>query len=137
MCMRLIFLALVIPIFGCAHIVKNERQTVVLNGGADSGMTTVNTPDGKFEFSGGTGTVMMTRTKSDIPIDVTCNGVTKKGVIKTSFDVAWGGFGNIIFGGVIGWIVDGTGNKGYDIKSPYNVNDLCEQPRIPAAQASP
>ncbi len=130
---RSLFLVLVIATnFGCAHIVKPERQTVVFNGGASQGTTIVNAPDGKFEFTGGQGTAMMTRTKADVPIEVTCNGVTRKGVIPTQFDMFLGGLGNIIFGGIIGWIIDGSGNKGYDIKSPYNLNQLCETPQPPA-----
>lgn len=121
---------------GCATIVKSDRQTVILSGGDENGTTTINIPDGKHELADGNGQILVSRSKQDIPISVTCNGVTKKGVIPTRFDWGWAGLGNAVFGGIPGWIIDGVGDKAYDPKSPFNVDSLCEK-RAPAALARP
>jgi hypothetical protein len=109
----------------CATIIKNPKQTVVLNGGLEDGSTKVSTPEGNFTLNGGATTIMLTRTSNDIPIEVTCNGSTQKTVLPTHFDWGWAGLGNIVFGGIPGWIVDGVGDKGYDIQKSFNVGPLC------------
>lgn len=110
---------------GCATIVKSERQTIHFVGGAESGETKIRTPDGTHTIIDGSGAVVLSRSKADIPIDVTCNGVTQKGVIPTRYDVLMSGGGNLIFGGIIGWIIDATNDKAFDAKSPMNISNMC------------
>lgn len=117
---------------GCATIVKSERQSVILTGGQENGPTKVRLPDGNYDLSDGRGTILVTRSKEDIPIEVTCNGVTKKGVLPTHFDWAWGGAGNLVFGGIPGWIIDPLNSKGYNVRTPYSVHELCAENRMPA-----
>ena len=121
---RLLFLVLTSMTIGCATIVKTEKRSVTFAGPNDM-MIKLQTPDGNFEVRGNT-SVMMTRTKSDIPIEVTCNGTTNKGVVPTSFDWGWAGLGNVVFGGIPGWVIDGIGNKSYDPPSNYNLSPLCQ-----------
>lgn len=133
--MKFITLALsILMLSGCATIVKSERQTVRLTGGLEQGETKIRLPDGVSTLTDGSGAVIVTRSKEDIPIEVTCNGVTQKGVLPTHYDWGWAGLGNFVFGGIPGWVIDGVGNKGYDAKSPYSVHELCSSPRQPAAQ---
>lgn len=111
---------------GCATIVKSDRQTVQFTGGPEEQTAKIKLPDGTHELVGGSTTALVSRSKSDIPIEVTCNGQTRKGVIKTSFDPLAGVAGNIVFGGLIGLAIDIYGDKAYDVKSPYNIDQLCE-----------
>jgi hypothetical protein len=100
----------------CAIIVKSNRQQVFFRGGPDNGVTKVNSPDGTFEVENGQGTYLMTRSKSDIPIKVTCpNGKSKSGIIETRFDWLAGGLGNW-WTYFIGSVFDATNDKGYDIE---------------------
>lgn len=118
---------LVLTSVSCASIVKNSRQTITLNGGLEDGTTKVSTPEGVYTLAGGSTSVMLTRTKADIPIEITCNGETQKTVLRTKFDWGWAGLGNVVFGGIPGWVVDGVGDKGYDIQSNFNVAPFCRQ----------
>ncbi len=119
---------------GCATIVKDHTQSILLTGGQKDSSTKVSTPTGSFTLTDGSTTVMLPRSKDDIPIEVTCNGTTKKTVIPTEFDVLLGGFGNIIFGGIIGILVDSSGSQAYDAKTPFDVSELCATPKIEPAQ---
>lgn len=93
----IITIAVLMLLSSCASLFKDSRQQVFFRGGP-SGITTVNTPDGKFEIDGGSGAYLMTRSKSDIPITVKCpNGKTTQAIIETKFDFLVGGVANIIF----------------------------------------
>jgi hypothetical protein len=105
---------------------NSPNQTVQFTGGLENDTTQVSTPTGNFKLTGGATTGMMMRTKADVPIEVTCNGVTQKTVVPTHFG-AWGLFGNILFGGIIGWIIDGTSDKAYDVQTPFNVGPFCKK----------
>lgn len=125
--MKYFILGLFLLKAGCATIVKSERQSVQFVGGPDGGGAKINLPDGSYEMTGPQNTFIVTRSREDIPISVTCNGKIKMGTVKTRFDIFLGGLGNLIFGGIIGWIIDGSGNKAYDPVSPYNISSLCDQ----------
>lgn len=115
---------------GCASIVKSEKMPVTFSGGLSNGETQINTPDGKFSTMNGHTTILVSRSKQDIPISVTCNSETRDGIIHTSFDTVAGVFGNVIFGGLIGLGIDSFGNKAYDPPSNYNLSPLCaDQPQ--------
>lgn len=122
--MKILFLLLSLLMCSCASIVKSDRQSVQFVGGPEGEIAKIQLPDGKHDLDG-MGTIVVTRSKSDIPIKVTCNGVTSEGIIKTKYDIVFSGLGNLIFGGIIGWVVDATNDKGYNVTSPYNVSNLC------------
>lgn len=111
-------------ISSCASLFKDSRQQVFFKGGPN-GVTTVNTPDGKLEIDGGSGSYLMTRSKSDIPITVKCpDGKTTQAIVETKFDVLVAGVCNVIFWPA--WLYDPFQGKAYDIPeislSPYCKN---------------
>lgn len=128
-CLPAIFL------MGCATIINSERASVTFTGPPEV-TAKVQTPDGVFDVKGNSAS-LITRSRRDVPIEVTCNGVTQKGLIPTSFDWGWGGAGNLFFGGVPGWTIDAVGNKAYSPVSHYDVTSLCKQEREPASQKAP
>lgn len=119
----------------CATIMKSERASVTFVGGPESGDAKIDLPDGQYTMRNGRASVLVTRSKEDIPISVTCNAETRDGVIKTSFDALAGVGGNLIFGGLIGLAVDLGGSKVYDPPVQYNVSHLCSKEK-PAPVAS-
>lgn len=111
-----ILVASIFMFCSCAMIVKSNRQTVYFKGGPDKGLTKVQTPDGTYEIDGGQASYLLTRSKADIPIKVTCpDGSTKPGVVQTKFDWVAGGLGNW-WTYFIGSIFDAISDKGYDIE---------------------
>lgn len=110
---------------GCATIMKSEKTPVQFSGGLSDGSTQINLPDGQFNAAGGSTTILVTRSREDIPITVTCNNVTRSGVLKTSYDPLAGIVGNIVFGGIIGIGIDAVGNKTYDPPRSFNLAPLC------------
>lgn len=120
-----ICLSLYLLTAGCATIVKSDRTPVNFTGGLADGETQISIPDGQYSIRNGQTTLLVSRSKSDIPISVTCNHETRNGIIKTSYDPLAGVAGNIIFGGIIGITIDAFGNKAYDPPAIYNLNSLC------------
>lgn len=87
--MKMIFTvcALLAMLSGCATLINQERQLVFFKGGQDKVVTKVQTPDGTFDVENGTGSFMMTRSRSNIPIKIMCaNGETKSDILETRFD---------------------------------------------------
>ncbi|QDK37063.1 hypothetical protein [Bdellovibrio sp. NC01] len=124
----------------CATIVKSDKIPVHFVGGNDKGSTKISLPDGEYTTDTGERTVMVYRSKEDIPITVTCNDKTQSGVIQTKYDVVAGVLGNIVFGGIIGMAIDMNGDKTYDPPQIYNVKPLCSipnDPALPVAESSP
>jgi hypothetical protein len=106
---------LLVATTNCATMFKSDRQTVYFRGGPEKGITKVQTPDGTFEIQDGSGSYLMTRSKSDIPLRVTCpDGSQKTGVVETRFDWLVGGFLNVLNYG-LGWVVDPFNGSSYDI----------------------
>ena len=122
---RLLFAAFALSLSSCATIVKSDRQSVTLTGVPEATTAKVNLPDGSFEVRGGSSTILVTRSKDDIPIEVTCNGVVQKGLLPTHYDVGWAGLGNLVFGGIPGWIIDGVNPKGYNPQTPFSIQSMC------------
>jgi hypothetical protein len=80
---------------------------VFFKGGQDNAVTKVQTPDGTFEVENGTGSFMMTRSRSNIPIKIMCaNGESKSDILETRFDWLPGFFGNILLTSGWGLFVD-------------------------------
>jgi hypothetical protein len=123
--MRLILIALTsLALTGCATFFKSSRQQVFFNGGSSDGVTTVQTPDGKFELDGGTGSYLMTRTKSDVPITVTCPGAkSKTGIVETKFDWLVAGGANLLFWPAL--FVDPWNDKAYDLPPTIQLGQYC------------
>ena len=121
---------------GCATIVKSERIPVKFVGGLQSGDTQISLPDGQYLVKGGQTTALVTRSKEDIPITVTCNEETRHGVIITKYDALAGVFGNILFGGIIGIGIDAYNDKTYDPPGVFNVSSLCADGVEPKRQLS-
>lgn len=124
---KIVVIFMAVSLCACATIIKGQHQSVQLTGGLEDGTTKVSTPTGVYTLTGGQTTMLIPRTKQDIPVEVTCNGTTQKTVIKTTFDIGWGGLGNIVFGGIPGWVIDGVGDKAYDAPGMFNVNQYCSQ----------
>jgi len=110
----------------CATIVKSDKTPVRFVGGLPSGDTFINLPDGQYTLKNGQTTVLVSRSKADIPISVTCNNETREGTLHTKYDALAGIFGNILFGGIIGMGIDSVNDKTYDPPSTFNLNPLCE-----------
>ncbi|MBL7557323.1 MAG: hypothetical protein JNM24_15960 [Bdellovibrionaceae bacterium] len=110
---------------GCATIVKSDKIPVKFMGGLKEGDTILNTPDGQYNLKNGQTTVLVSRSKTDIPISVTCNNETREGVIITKYDALAGILGNIVFGGIIGMGIDSFNNKTYDPPNSFNLAPLC------------
>jgi hypothetical protein len=109
----------------CATIVKSERTMVTFNGGLSNGVTKIDIPDGQYTTNTGNTTVLVSRSRQDIPITVTCNDQSRNGIIRTSYDPLAGFVGSLLLGGIIGIGVDALGNKAYDPPSAYNLSGLC------------
>lgn len=110
---------------GCASIVKSDRTPVRFIGGLKTGDTQVNLPDGQYNLKNGQTTVLVSRSKNDIPISVTCNSETRDGIMVTKYDAVAGILGNIVFGGIIGMGIDSFNDKTYDPPETYNLSPLC------------
>lgn len=125
----------------CATIVKSERIPVRFVGGLQNGKTEISLPDGQYTAHNGQTTVLVSRSKADIPVTITCNSQPREGIIPTSFDPAAGILGNIIFGGIIGMAIDASNDKAYDPPKTFNMNGLCaheaQQNNIAQDQALP
>ena len=120
--MKLICL-LVISIFcaGCASIVKSKYEIVRFHGGSPK--TTIESPFGPFKLNR-QGALYLPRSRDDYPITVICNGIPHTKVLTTSPNIFFI-LGNLVFGGIPGWIVDGFGDKGYDYDQPINLTGYC------------
>ena len=124
---KVVLLAVSIGILltGCATIVKSDKIPVRFVGGLPSGDTQMSLPDGQYTLKNGQTTILVSRSKVDIPITVTCNSETREGIITTKYDVVAGVLGNIVFGGLIGMGIDSVNNKAYDPPDTYNLRPLC------------
>ena len=111
----LCIVALILFLSSCAMIVKDSRQQVFFKGGVENGVTKVSTPDGTFEIENGAGAYLMTRSKPNIPLKITCpDGSKKNAQAETRFDWIAGGLGNI-WNYFIGSIFDAMSDKSYNI----------------------
>lgn len=139
--MKQMLLVIAFCLSGCATIVKNEKIPMKFVGGLQKGETQISIPDGQYQVFNGQTTVLVSRSKEDIPISVTCNNETREGVIKTSYDATAGILGNIVFGGIIGMGIDAYNNKTYDPPQIYNIAPLClkeaSSPETIAAKEAP
>lgn len=109
----------------CAMLVKSNRQNVFFKGGPEKGVTKVQSPDGTYDVENGSGSYLMTRSKPNIPIKVTCpDGVVKSGQVETSFDWLAGGLGNW-WTYFIGSIFDAMSDKGYNIED-VSLSNYCK-----------
>lgn len=121
----------------CATIVKSEKIPVRFVGGLQEGDTHINLPDGQYNLKNGQTTILVSRSKEDIPITVTCNQETRDGVIQTKYDAVAGILGNVVFGGIIGMGIDAYNDKTYDPPATYNLSPLClkTMPNNPIAES--
>ena len=110
----------------CAVMMNGSQQRIFISGGPSDGITKVRTPDGTFDIENGSGSIMLTRSRSDIPVKITCpNGASKQGIIPTHFDWLKGGAGNIFNAG-IGWFVDPFTEDAFVIKN-LSLIDFCKE----------
>lgn len=107
---------------GCATMFHGSRQKVFFKGAPDEGVTKITTPTEVIEIEGdGTSMRLISRSRSDIPISITCpSGKKFDDVLETSWSWGWGGFGNILNYG-IGWLVDPFTDSAYNIQENYIV----------------
>lgn len=121
---KVLFFAFVLTQFGCATILKSDRQLVDFTGGHPQD-TKIQVPDGSFELKNGEGSFMISRSKNNIPIQISCAGQKNETAIVTHFDPLAGVFGNLIFGGIIGLAIDASGNKAYDPPRKFDLKPFC------------
>lgn len=103
---------------GCATITSNEMQTVSLNTKAADGQSvenakcTLKNDKGSWEAQA-PGFVAVRRSAEDLMVECKKEGVAD-GFLRAISRAAGGMFGNIIFGGGIGAIIDHNKGTGYD-----------------------
>ncbi len=128
--MRVLLFVCVIVLVGsgCATIFRGDSSFVEFVGGNPQGATRVELQGSEHAMPGGTAKIKVRHSREDIPLTVKCVKGERKGFLHTKFDMLLGGIGNLVFGGVVGWIVDGTGNKAYIPESPIDVQEICNEP---------
>ncbi len=135
-CCKALLLGSFLFLGACATIIKSDKIPVHFLGGTDQGVTHFALPDGEFTTKSGDRTVMVSRSKEDIPISVTCNDQTRQGYIQTKYDPVAGVLGNIVFGGLIGMTIDAYNDKAYDPPDTFNLKPLCSAaPEVPVPVA--
>lgn len=103
---------------GCATLTSNEMQTVSLNTKAEDGQVvekakcTLKNDKGAWEMQA-PGFVSVRRSAEDLMVECKKEGVAD-GFLRAISRAAGGMFGNIIFGGGIGAIIDHNKGTGYD-----------------------
>ena len=113
-------LLMVVTLFstGCATITGNEAQSVMVTTRADGG-TAVEQADCKLTNDKGSwtvktpGAVSVNRSAEDLQLECAKEG-QPKGLAKAISRAHGGMFGNILFGGGIGAIIDHNKGTGYD-----------------------
>jgi hypothetical protein len=103
---------------GCATITSNEMQTVSLNTKAANGQPvekvecSLKNDKGSWQATS-PGTVAVHRSAEDLMVECKKEGVPD-GFLRAISRAAGGMFGNIIFGGGIGALIDHNKGTGYD-----------------------
>lgn len=125
-------LSTVIFLQSCATIIKSPNTLVTFQGNP-SVHTKVITPYGSTVLRHGTSSMLIHNNRNDIPIQIICN---KKAPIQaslpTNYSVGAGIFGNLglmilwIVPGVIGFVVDVSGDVAYVPQTPFNVSSFCD-----------
>ncbi len=115
-------LALMILTSGCASIIGDENQSVSVDTpqcpGASCRMAN---SQGTYFVKSTPETVTINKAYSDLTMSCEKDGKTAESVHKSSANAAT--FGNILFGGIPGALIDGGSGAGYDYQS-YLVNSL-------------
>lgn len=103
---------------GCATLTSSEMQTVSLNTKSDDGQAvdkakcTLKNDKGAWEITS-PGFVNIHRSAEDLMVECKKEGIAD-GFLRAISRAAGGMFGNIIFGGGIGAIIDHNKGTGYD-----------------------
>ena len=118
-------LLLPILIYSCASIVNEKYQEIDVVGGTTSQTVSIKTPQGIYNIDDGYGSFYLHREQKDLPIEITCNGKTKRLTLERHFSWGWGIFGNLIFGGIIGLAIDLNSNRAYNYQSPLILTEHC------------
>lgn len=111
-------LAVLISCSGCATITSNEMQTVALNTKTADGQPvekakcTLKNDKGTWQADS-PGVVAVHRSAEDLMVECKKEGIAD-GILRAISRAAGGMFGNIIFGGGIGAIIDHNKGTGYD-----------------------
>lgn len=111
-------LAVLISCSGCATITSNEMQTVALNTKTADGQPvekakcTLKNDKGTWQADS-PGMVAVHRSAEDLMVECKKEGIAD-GILRAISRAAGGMFGNIIFGGGIGAIIDHSKGTGYD-----------------------
>jgi hypothetical protein len=118
----LLIIAGMLLLSGCASIMGDSSQVVSFD--------TPNCPEAKCTASNSKGTYFVNKTPGTITVNkafgdltVTCqkNGKSATSIHKSSSNIA--NYGNILFGGIPGALIDGGSGKGYDYQN-YLANPL-------------
>ena len=123
--MRLRFpfiILIIVGLSGCASIIGDAMQSVSID--------TPNCPGAKCRLVNSQGTYFVQSTPGTITINkaysdltITCEKGEKTSVSTHVSKSNMANFGNIIFGGIPGLLIDGGSGKGYDY-STYMINHL-------------
>lgn len=137
--MKNLILALYLTCAGCASIIHSDRQTVHIYGGPEKGETKIISPDGIHIIDDGRGSIILTRTRDDIPVTIECAGKKSHRIIHTNLSIGWGVFGNILLGAffLVGFPIDVLGDRAYNIASPIDISNFCEEATIEKTAANP
>ncbi|MBI5888695.1 MAG: hypothetical protein HZB82_08315 [Deltaproteobacteria bacterium] len=96
---------------GCASIIAGKTQLIGINSNPDSAQISIKDEYGQAVFSGTTPTSILLAKGDgyfhgkDYTVDIAKDGYSKQVVTIKSSAGGWYLFGNIIFGGLIGWFI--------------------------------
>lgn len=132
---KLILLPAVLLLASCATIVKDANQPVLFTNAPAGEETEILSPFGSHKIKE-QGSVILTRSKADVPIKVRCNGKETPMVLNTHYDWLAGLLGNWWTWFIVGGIVDGVNDKTYNYdKKPVDLAQVCgTDSRIPASK---
>lgn len=118
---------------GCASIIK-EKNTLVTFQGSTNQETEIITPYGSTKLSNGISSMSIPNSKEDINIQIICGKNSPvNAILPTSYSKGSGILGNIgltllaFIPGIVGFIIDATGDVAYSPITPFNVNSYCKK----------
>lgn len=129
-----VILSITALIQGCATIVKSPNTIVTFQGDPNVS-TKIMSPYGSTTLKNGIGSLVMKNSRDDINLQIICgkDQPPVSVILKTRYSVGAGVFGNLgllflwVIPGIVGFVVDGSGNVAYEPTTPFNVSQYCHQ----------
>ena len=123
---RLLCMAIVVIITGCASITGSKNQPIsVTTINCDGANCTLKNDKGVYYIKETPGTVTVHKSGADLAIE--CEKDGKKGAMSVKSKANAGMWGNIILGGGIGAIVDASSGARFDYPNLITVPMVCEK----------